>query len=269
MSKLRRNRFLISRRVVQILILGLFIASNYYGFKWFRGNLSAAKILDSFYLADPYAALQMLSAGMLISLDIVIGSLIMLGFYGLFAGRAFCSWVCPINIVADTAFWLRNKINLKIPSGQQVKITRQARYWIMVLALIVSAVVGVAAFEYISPISMLHRGLIYGMGTAWLIVLMVFIFDLLVLKHGWCGYLCPLGAFYSTIGKYSLLRIYHIKEACTDCNDCKVVCPEVQVLDIIGKRSGYINYGACTNCGRCIDVCEDDALKFSFKKLKL
>jgi ferredoxin-type protein NapH len=139
----------------------------------------------------------------------------------------------------------------------------------MVLALIVSAVVGVAAFEYISPISMLHRGLIYGIGTSWLIVLMVFIFDFLVLKHGWCGYLCPLGAFYSIVGKYSLLRINHIKEACTDCNDCKMVCPEVQVLDIIGKKSGYINYGACTNCGRCIDVCEDDALKFSFKKLKL
>ncbi len=269
MSKIYNNRFLISRRIVQLLILGLFIASNYYGFKFIRGNLSAAKLFDIVYLADPYAALQMLSAGMLISVDIIIGSLIVLLFYGLFAGRAFCSWVCPMNIVTDTASWVRRKLNFKIASGQYLRVNRKARYWILGLSFIVSAIVGVAAFEFVSPISMLHRGLIYGLGTGWLIVLMVFIFDLLVLKHGWCGFLCPLGAFYSLIGKYSLLRIEHLKDKCTDCNDCKLVCPEIQVLDIIGKKSGYISYGECTNCGRCIDVCEDKALKYSFKKLKL
>ena len=269
MSKIYNNRYLISRRIVQLAILGLFIASNYYGFKFIRGNLSAAKVFDIFYLADPYAALQMLSAGMLISLDIIIGSLIVLLFYGLFVGRAFCSWVCPVNIVTDAASWIRRKLGFKISSGQYLRVTRKARYWILGLSFIVSAIVGVAAFEYVSPISMLHRGLIYGLGTGWLIVLMVFIFDLLVLKHGWCGFLCPLGAFYSLIGKYSLLRVEHLKDKCTDCNDCKLVCPEIQVLDIIGKKSGYISFGECTNCGRCIDVCEDKALKYSFKKIKL
>lgn len=254
---------------MQILTLGLFVLSNIYGFTWLRGNLSAAKVLDSFYLADPYAAVQMLFAGSIISLDILIGCLIVIGFYALFAGRAFCSWVCPLNIVSDTANWLRVKMKLKKSSSVQLKIGRQARNWIFLLSLLISIPLGVAAFEYISPISMLHRGLIYGMGTAWLIVFMVFLFDLLVLKHGWCGYLCPLGAFHSFLGKFNSLKIKHDKEACTDCNDCKVVCPEVQVLGIIGKKDGFITYGACTNCGRCIDVCQDKALKYSFKKLGL
>lgn len=266
MSRLKRNRYLISRRVVQLLLLGLFILSNIYGFKLLRGNLSAAKVLDLFYLADPYASLQMLSAGLLISVDIIIGSLLIILFYGLFVGRAFCSWVCPMNIVTDTAFWLRNKLKIKTSSNQQIRFNKKARYWILGLSFIVSAVVGVAAFEYVSPISMLHRGLIYGMGTAWLVVLMVFIFDLLVLKHGWCGYLCPLGAFYSLIGRYNSIKVKHIKENCTDCNDCKVVCPEVQVLGIIGKEDGFISLGECTNCGRCIDVCEVNALMYSIKK---
>ena len=43
---------------------------------------------------------------------------------------------------------------------------------------------------------------------------------------------------------------------------CKLVCPEVEVLDIIGIKSGTINHGACSNCGRCIDVCDDDSLNF-------
>jgi ferredoxin-type protein NapH len=269
MSKLYKNRYLISRRIVQITILGLFVASNIYGFELIMGNLSAVKLLDSFYLADPYAALQMLSAGMLISVDILIGSLIIVLFYGLFAGRAFCSWVCPMNIVTDSAYWLRRKIGFILPSNQFIKVTRKTRYWILASSFIVSLVSGVAAFEFISPISMLHRGLIYGIGTAWLIVLMVFLYDLLIMKHGWCGYLCPLGAFYSLIGKYSILKIEHFKEACTDCNDCKLVCPEVQVLKIIGKESGYIANSECSNCGRCIDVCEDKALKYSLKKIKL
>ena len=188
---------------------------------------------------------------------------------GLFFGRAFCSWVCPMNMVTDTAFWIRNKLSFKIPGSKQLKFTRSLRYWVLALSLMVSSIVGAAAFEYISPISMLHRGLIYGIGTAWIVVLMVFVFDLLVMKHGWCGHLCPLGAFYSLLGKYNRIRVKHIQENCTDCNDCKLICPEVQVLDIIGKKSGFISFGACTNCGRCIDVCPDKALKYSFKKIEL
>jgi len=44
-------------------------------------------------------------------------------------------------------------------------LTRQTRYWVLGLGLVLSAVLGIAAFERISPISMLHRGVIFGMGA--------------------------------------------------------------------------------------------------------
>ncbi|HHB93844.1 MAG TPA: quinol dehydrogenase ferredoxin subunit NapH, partial [Campylobacterales bacterium] len=47
---------------------------------------------------------------------------------------------------------------------------------------------------------------------------------------------------------------------------CKVVCPENQVLHMINKSSISVTDGECTNCGRCIDVCNDDALEFSIRK---
>ena len=82
-----------------------------------------------------------------------------------------------------------------------------ARHWIMLLALPLSALLGVAAFEAVSPIGMLQRGLIFGAGRASLAVAAIFVLDVFALRQGWCGTLCPLGAFYSLVGRFSLVRI--------------------------------------------------------------
>jgi ferredoxin-type protein NapH len=44
---------------------------------------------------------------------------------------------------------------------------------------------------------------------------------------------------------------------------CKEVCPEVQVLGMISKESKQVSNSECTNCGRCIEVCDDGSLEFS------
>ena len=36
-----------------------------------------------------------------------------LAIYVLIGGRAYCAWVCPVNIVTDTANWLRSWLRLK------------------------------------------------------------------------------------------------------------------------------------------------------------
>ncbi len=262
---LKVNRYLIGRRIVQIGILFLFWGANHWGWKFLAGNLSTAHLFDEVYLSDPYAVLQMLFSGLVVSIDVLIGALIIFVFYALIAGRSYCSWVCPVNFVTDMANWIRRKWDMR--SMKILNIKRKTRFWILGLSLILSLILGVAAFEFISPISMMHRGIIYGIGAGWLAVLMVFLFDLIVLKHGWCGYLCPLGAFYTAISVKSLIRVNHTKENCTDCLDCKVVCPELQVLENIGEKSGIIDFGACTNCGRCIEVCQDNALNFSFRTM--
>ena len=137
----------------------------------------------------------------------------------------------------------------------------------MVLGLIVSAVVGIAAFEALSPITIMQRGIIFGFGAGVSVVVAIFLFDLFGVKNGWCGHLCPLGAAYSIIGQKSIIRVEHNHEACTACMECKIVCPENQVLHMINKKSISVTDGECTNCGRCIDVCNDDALGFSIRNL--
>ncbi len=266
MSKMWNNyRYLILRRVTQIGILVLYVGANLWGWKILEGNLSSSLILQTIPMSDPFALLQMLSAGAVVAADLLIGAAIATLFYMLIGGRAFCSWVCPINIVTDSANYLRRKFDFDRYQKQKQPITRRTRFWMLALSLVLSFLMGIAAFEFISPISMLHRGLIFGIGFGWAAVLIIFIFDLFVLKNGWCGHVCPLGGFYSLIGKFSIIRVHHIEENCTLCMKCKVVCPEKQVLHMIGKESMPVLSGECTNCARCIEVCDDDALHFSIK----
>ena len=266
MSKIWNSyRYLILRRFVQIGILVLFFGANAWGWKILQGNLSSSSLFGVIPMSDPYAVLQMVAAGAVVASDLLIGVGVVVVFYFLIGGRAFCSWVCPINMVTDSANYLRRVFDIDRAQLQKQPISRNARYWILVMSLIVSAFMGIAAFEFISPISMFHRGIVFGIGFGWAAVLIIFLFDLFVLRNGWCGHICPLGGFYSLLGKFSFIRVHHSEENCTLCMKCKVVCPEKQVLHMIGKESIPVLSGECTNCARCIEVCDDDALRFSIR----
>jgi len=259
--KINKYKYLVARRSIQITVLGLFLAGNYLGWEVLRGNYSSARLFGTVPLSDPYAILQILASGFIASTDVLLGGIIILVIYGLVNGRMFCSWICLFNIVADTAIWSNKRLGITT----QLRLSRKIRYGILVLSLILSAIIGISAFEAISPVSILHRGLIFGFGAGWAVILAIFLFDVAVVKYGWCGHLCPLGAFYSFIGRFSVLKVKHSKEKCTDCLKCFDVCHEVQVLDIIGKKTGIIQSSECTNCARCIEACDDEALFFTLR----
>ncbi|NCB82440.1 MAG: quinol dehydrogenase ferredoxin subunit NapH [Epsilonproteobacteria bacterium] len=259
------HRFTLARRVVQLSILGLYMAANAYGFMLLSGNLSSSLVMGTIPLADPFAVLQMFAAGALVGMDVLLGALIILLFYMVVGGRAFCSWVCPMNLVTDAANWTRKFFLLDRAVERKIWLSRNVRYWVLGLSILLSLTMGVAAFEMLSPIGMLHRGLIFGMGMGGAALLCIFLFDLFAVKHGWCGHICPLGGFYSLVGRLSLVRVKHDHTVCTSCMKCKEVCPEKHVLGIVSKSSGTIVSGECTNCGRCVEVCESHALFFGVR----
>jgi len=260
-------RYLFFRRVVQISLLVLYFGANAWGWKMLQGNLSSSTILGIIPMSDPFAALQMLAAGAIMATNLLVGVAVVVVFYFLIGGRAFCSWVCPINMITDLANFSREKLGINKVQGIKQPASRKIRYWVLALSLIISALMGVTAFEFVSPISMVHRGIVFGLGFGWAAMLIIFLFDLFVLKNGWCGHICPLGGFYSLLGKFSLIRVQHYEENCTLCMKCKKVCPENQVLHMIGKESLPVLSGECTNCARCIEVCDDDALGFSIRNM--
>ncbi len=258
---MKKYKYLIARRITQTAILFLFFAGNVYGWEILRGNLSHAKAFNTIPFSDPFAVFQITSTGTLLARDAIIGSFIILLFYALIGGRTFCGWVCPVNVVTDAAGKLRRIFSFDT-LWDSWKIKREVRYWAAAVSLILSVTLGVAAFEWISPIGALHRGIVFGMGFGWSYVLIVFLFDLFAVKNGFCGHVCPLGGFYALIGRYGFLRIGYEKDKCTLCMKCIDICPEKQVLHMVGKQSSAVLSGECINCGRCVEVCEEDAVHF-------
>ncbi len=261
----QRNKWLLLRRTAQFSILFLFLLGPWFGVWWLKGNLASSLVLDKISLTDPFILLQSLASGHAVAQPAVIGAVTILIFYFLVGGRVYCSWVCPINVVTDAAHWLRNRLKLNLSWS----VKKSTRIWIMLTALVVSAITGTIAWEAVNPITMLQRGLVFGMGLAWVIVLAVFLFDLAVTRRGWCSHLCPVGAFYGLVGKRSLVRMNAAeRSACTDCGDCFRVCPEPHVIMPALKPAhdndaSVILHGDCTNCARCIDVCEERVFRFS------
>jgi ferredoxin-type protein NapH len=266
MGSIIKNKYLILRRISQLSILFLYFAANAFGWRIIVGTLSFSKLFNVIPLSDPYAVLQMVFAGAVISADLIIGVIVVLFIYGLIGGRAYCSWVCPVNMVTDLAAWVRRKTKHEKDNLINASKTRNFRYVFMIILLIVSAFVGAAAFEFISPIGIFTRGVAFALGFGWAWLIAIFLFDAFVLKNGWCGHICPVGAMYSIVGAKSLIRVYHNKDNCTNCGECLKICPENQVLlPVINKKNDFITGIECTNCGRCIEVCNSNALKFSLR----
>lgn len=262
----KAHRFLVLRRLSQVFFLGLFMLGPWFGIWWVKGNLAGSMTFDFLPLTDPFVLLQGIIAQHWPELTAIIGALIVGGIYALIGGRVYCSWVCPINPVTDAAHWLHNRLGLT--KGWQPK--RTTRLWLLAMVLAVSAITGTIAWELVNPISMLHRGLIFGMGFAWSFVLAVFLFDLLVSRRGWCGRLCPVGAFYGIIGQASVLRVSAIKRAaCDDCMDCFAICPEMHVITPALRGADgdtpLILSPDCTNCGRCVDICAPAVFEFTHR----
>jgi ferredoxin-type protein NapH len=263
-GKLNVWRYIILRRATQIGVLLLFFGTAHWGWTVLgqavlTGNLSSSELLGMIPMADPFAVLQILVTQHALAARVLIGAAIVLVFYALLGGRVWCAWVCPLNMVTDLAGWLRIRLGVR----DLFHLNRNIRYGVLILALVLSTLTGVAAFEWVSPIGIMHRELLFGLGLGWTAVLGVFLFDLLVLKHGWCGHLCPLGAFYALLGKVAPLRVGFDTPTCTHCGECAKVCPEPQVLNLRKAAEAYmIVSGECTNCGRCITVCPERTLRF-------
>ncbi|MBF0219169.1 MAG: quinol dehydrogenase ferredoxin subunit NapH [Gammaproteobacteria bacterium] len=260
-------RWLLLRRFTQLTVIVLFLLGPFAGIWIVKGNLASSELFGVIPLSEPLITLQLLASGFIPLQAMVIGTLLVIIFYALVGGRVYCSWFCPVNVITDSASWLRER--LKITTS--VKLHRSVRFWVLTMVILLPIFTGTMAYESVNPVAMIHRAIIYGLGMTLSVAVALFLYDLLLQRKGWCGHLCPMGALYSIIGRFSPLRVRADKrQACNDCMECFVVCPEPQVIKPALKGAGkgvgpVILDSACTNCGRCIDICAEDVFNFGLR----
>lgn len=187
--------------------------------------------------------------------NLVLGIGLLIGV--LFAGGAFCGWVCPFGTMQDFLSWVRGKLRIKeirVPEKWD-RILRYGRYVVLAFVLIQTITLVKLWFADWDP----YRT-IFGLGwlfefnpaEAWGAYLVAggIIVGSLFVERAWCRYMCPLGGAISLLGNLSFLRIRRNGDACKSCNVCEKPCPvklPVATANTISPN--------CIGCLACVEAC--------------
>ena len=261
------------RWIVVISIHLLFFLSFALDVQTLEGTLNGSRFLG-FHLIDPFTTIQVFLATYHMPINVIIGTSTIVIFYLFIGGKTYCSWVCPYGIISEIGEKLHNTLVTKKIIKER-KFDHRIRHIFWFMFLIMAATSGYLVFETFNIVGIMSRFITYGWSLALGWVLVVFLIEVFFSRRAWCTYMCPIGTTYGYIGKVSALRVQW-NDNCDHCMVCHDVCFENQVLDLTkakydkqreekGIKNQYVTGADCTLCGRCIDVCHADALKFDFR----
>ena len=231
----------------------------------FFGSLSSSSVAGVNVL-DPFGMLQVAAASKTFEVDWLLAALPVLIVYGLIRGRAFCGWVCPVNLLMEIVDAVRRKLRIEV---REMPVPRHAKLWIALAVLALSALTSVPVFEAFSPISAINKGILFGTVTGlWVLVAIVAV-ELFWGHRVWCRSLCPLGGFYEALGRVGQVNVKLDREACIHCDACKRSClSDPAILDpVLTERDVIVRAGDCMTCGSCIDACPTRALSFTLGRV--
>jgi polyferredoxin len=206
------------------------------------------------------------------------GFFLFIGIIGLslFAGKSFCSWVCPIGFLSEYAGEFGRKLfrgKLSLPKLLDIPF-RGLKY--LLLGFFVFSVISMSVVELRLFLSGDYNTIadikLFEFFRNMTPIAFYTILSLLVLsvlfRNFWCRYLCPYGAFLGIVGLLSPNKITRNEKSCVDCSLCDKACPSG--IGVSGSK--VVVSDECTSCMQCIDVCPvKDALGFrvAFTKIRI
>jgi len=268
-----------TRRISQIFFFALFLwfpLVTVFGTEWWQLR---GWPINLFLQLDPLAAIgtilttHELYAGLLWALVTVILTI--------FLGRFFCSWLCPFGSLHHFISFLairRQKPAKKIDLNRYRK-AQSIKYYILFFMLVV-AVVPLSGTSLqtglLDPIPLITRSVnllllpIIGetvetelLGQrlyegAWLILTIFFAALLanLFIPRFYCRFICPLGALFGILSRYSIWRISKNKHECSKCMRCEQNCQGGC------NPADKIHISECVLCFNCRENCDDEIINY-------
>jgi ferredoxin-type protein NapH len=203
-----------------------------------------------------------------VAVNLVIGSVTVLVFWGLLGGRAFCSWVCPYHLVAEWGEMLHERLAARGIVADHA-LHRAVRPVLWVLFVLLAGLTGHTLFLTLNPIGVLSRAVVYGPSLALGWVAFLFAFEVVYSKRAWCRYVCPIGLTYGVIGVAAPFKVAFHLDRCAHEGECRKVCEVPHVLDLTIKGRAddvRVDIGPdCTRCGLCVDICPTKSLRYEWK----
>ncbi|MHC5011524.1 MAG: 4Fe-4S binding protein, partial [Planctomycetota bacterium] len=145
------------------------------------------------------------------------------------------------------------------------------RYAVLGVLLGVAFVAQFPVFQVLSPINLLAKSVVFGVGLGLAIVAVIVVVEWFVPRL-WCRALCPLGALYSLVGRRALLRV-RFDPVLADhqpCRLCAANCPMgIPVMDYRAPEGpNRVDDPSCIRCGTCVDTCPRGMLGLGFRPLR-
>ncbi len=267
------------RLIIQLISCGLMNprVGNFLTGKIYRGDLKnfCTPGLNCYscpaaIFVCPIGALQAVGGAANFKFSFYVAGFLLL--VGVFLGRAICGFMCPFGLFQELLY------KIPVPKLKLWRPLIYVKYFVLIIFVLILpatltnyAGTGAPFFcEYVCPAGTLEAGLplilthaefrnILGeLFTLKVSILILTITGSLTVYRFFCRVLCPLGAIYGLLNRYSIYSLKFDEKLCTNCGRCSKIC-KMNVAPNSQKISAE-----CIYCGECEKVCPSGAIKINF-----
>lgn len=189
-------------------------------------------------------------------------------------GRLYCSTVCPVGALQDTASWFRRRV-----LRREEEYSYQPRATVRLYVLAIYAICLPLGLIWLSALvepwhifesaarltnaelrvtpGLAFAGNALAGGLVGLLSLIVIWIWALLKGRGFCSHVCPVGTFLEAVAEHSVYQIRIDPDKCTNCMECERHC-KTQAIRVSER---FVDNGRCVRCFDCHKVCPDDAIR--------